>query len=327
MTLPFFWPTTIVVIDDDEEILEILSTYLNDAPYNFKFFQNPNEAVSFIKESNNIDNCRYIRNVDQSEYNFQYQEKRISVNLNKLYEEIYNPDRFSIVSCILVDYNMPGMSGLDFIKEIDQYTSAKKVLLTAYLGYEAAIDLKGELIDDYIQKSHDAHLFDKVRKTIDRNVSKFFEKISYPVSLAVKLDHEVSAIDDIMFEQFFNNLCKERNIIEYYLIEDIGCYLLFDRTYSAFILHVEIKERLDASIQEYTNSIPSDKLRLLVDYKYLVCAYKKLQFYYPDSNDVLNYIFPAIKIQGVRDYYVTLYEYTNLDAANKPIPFPRVRSN
>ena len=70
---------------------------------------------------------------------------------------------------IIVDYRLPGMDGLDFLKRINKfYPNVKKILITAY-GSKALVSAAMQLgIQDYIEKPFTI-------KTIEATLSMLIE--------------------------------------------------------------------------------------------------------------------------------------------------------
>ena len=71
---------------------------------------------------------------------------------------------------IIVDYRLPGMDGLDFLKRIkDSTPSAMKILITAYGSEHAVTDAKKIGIQDLIEKPF-------TTKTIEASLSRLIGK-------------------------------------------------------------------------------------------------------------------------------------------------------
>jgi len=74
-------------------------------------------------------------------------------------EEILSEGRK--IGIFIVDQRMPGMKGIDFLKQLEK--EAGKILLTAYADTEVAIEgINNKCIDFYIRKPYDEMLFDKI---------------------------------------------------------------------------------------------------------------------------------------------------------------------
>jgi len=71
---------------------------------------------------------------------------------------------------IIVDYKLPGMDGLEFLKRIEEsHPGSMKVLLTAYKEDKVIAEANRIGIDDFIEKPFTA-------KTIEESISRLAEK-------------------------------------------------------------------------------------------------------------------------------------------------------
>ena len=81
--------------------------------------------------------------------------------------EALKKDRYDI---IFVDYRLPGMDGLDFLKKIKEtYPSAIKILITAYGTINVASEAIHMGIEDLIEKPF-------TTKTIETSLSRLIER-------------------------------------------------------------------------------------------------------------------------------------------------------
>ena len=71
---------------------------------------------------------------------------------------------------IFVDYKLPGMDGIEFLKRAQEsYPHAMKILLTAYKSDDVVSEAVGIGVDDFIEKPFTA-------KTIEESLSRLIEK-------------------------------------------------------------------------------------------------------------------------------------------------------
>jgi DNA-binding NtrC family response regulator len=79
---------------------------------------------------------------------------------------------------IIVDYKLPGMDGLEFLKKIEKpYPGSMKVLLTAYKEDKIVAEATRIGVDDFIQKPFTAKM---IEESFSRLIEKREQKIRSP---------------------------------------------------------------------------------------------------------------------------------------------------
>ncbi len=164
--LPFFYhPTTVLLVDDDRNYLNQLQSLLSRNPAKYISDTNPRKALEIVENNLGIyastHGCfNYLEEEELETY-------RMAVNVLEIHKMIYDPTRFDQISTIVIDYNMPGMNGLEFCKKI-QHTPIRKILLTGETDEMLAIDAfnKG-LIDAYIRK-HQIDFYPAIQETLEK---------------------------------------------------------------------------------------------------------------------------------------------------------------
>ena len=230
-----YFPTTNVFIDDSKEYLESLYPILSANKNNiYKFFSNSSDAIEFIK-----------KNVTNNQWYKKYINAQENQNIN---QQAYNVTRFSIITNVFIDYNMPGLNGLEVAHELSNL-GIRKVLLTGAADQETVIRAFNEnLIDGYIRKDNEL-INEKIIKSINKGNNIYFEKID-TVRLNINdEDFKFKEIERIKknkeFIDLFNNLIKEHNIIEFYEVEKDLCYLFLDVNAKPFMFYFYSENYLD----------------------------------------------------------------------------------
>jgi len=118
-------------------------------------------------------------------------------------EEILSEGRK--IGIYVVDQRMPGMKGIDFLKQLEK--KAGKILLTAYADTEVAIEgINNKCIDFYIRKPYDEVLFEK----IDYLMSAF-DKGYFVVKARTEEERkEALYLQDTVFSEDYLDLSYER---------------------------------------------------------------------------------------------------------------------
>ena len=127
---PFYYPTTAILIDDDGDFLANLSLHLNSGTA-YQLYSLPRLALSDI---NRVGTHKPLYQRCLSPYRdyadnlpFHSAQHVFVLDLGNIRTEVYNAQRFSEISVVVVDYDMPGMNGLEVCDSIEN-PYVKKVL-------------------------------------------------------------------------------------------------------------------------------------------------------------------------------------------------------
>ena len=137
-------PTSVLIIDDNINFLKSTIAMLSDIDMCLIPYDRPNSAANFIE---NI----YTKNqINIKDYIYNYDNNCIFAG----YKLIYSKLRFSTISSIFTDYEMPGINGIDFLKRIKQ-NDIFKIMLTG-IATDALADkaLEDNLIHYFIKKNN-----------------------------------------------------------------------------------------------------------------------------------------------------------------------------
>lgn len=221
-----YFPTEIVLVDDNLNFLNNLKLKLGKN-HKVTVFTNPKEAVEYLKKKSSLaDNFinKYLEHsINDSGKTI---KKGTLVNVGQLYQEVYNPQRFEIVSVIVVDYAMPQMNGQQFCNAIDNL-HYKVLMLTGEADNKIAVDLfNSGIIHKFILKAQRSYVEDVV-KGIEELERQYFISLSHIFTnlLGPEL---VAILSDPAYVAQYNHIFKENNIVESYLLDDSGSQLLID---------------------------------------------------------------------------------------------------
>ena len=99
---PFFFPIQVIIVDDDPYFLDGISLML-DKNTSYKLFQSASEALDYANQSH-----KQVSLQERCYSNYktgpQDSDSLSHVDIGRLYEEIYNGDRFQTGSTVVVDY-------------------------------------------------------------------------------------------------------------------------------------------------------------------------------------------------------------------------------
>jgi CheY-like chemotaxis protein len=223
--LPLYHPTTVVYVDDDRELLSLLPARTGVLPY--KCFHDPLELVRRLGSGElptALDlKCwnRYTGDVGDPDT-----EDVLGLDKWMIGMRVFNRHRFELVSVLVVDYDMPGMSGLTLCRRLADLP-CKRLLLTGRGGAALAVQaLNDGLIDMYLPKDQ-PDLDQQVSRAVRRLQRRYFAETSRLVAdFLVKTNPAVWA--DEVIRVLFRQHCADRGVVEWYAVSDPLGYLMLD---------------------------------------------------------------------------------------------------
>jgi CheY-like chemotaxis protein len=310
-----YYPTTVLFLDDKKRFLSGLATNI-DKNIAYRPFASPQDALDFIKKThipNPLPNSCFssLKEAIDNESSAEFDEVRsaIDIDVSEVYEEMYNPKRFERISVVVVDYAMPGMNGVEFAKQVKQIDPSFKVLMITGEADDAiAIDAFNEgIINKFIRKG--SHTFyDEVNQEITELQQEYFHDLSQRVvdSLTVA---PTCCLNDPAFIKAFQDFCAKKKICEYYLIDEIGSFLLLDEQANPYWIVI----KSDQNLADYYDIARDGEAPMAVQ-KALKQRDKVLFLF--TTNDEFepvsvwgDYLYPAKKLVGKSsDYYYAFIE-------------------
>lgn len=314
----FYYPTTVMLIDDSESFLTTLTCELNaDIPYNC--FTNPLKAMQFLKNYYiNFPPSKFIQLDNDNITNWLGHSGSVNtkVDFTSLKSLIYDSKRFNEPSVIIIDFAMPQMTGGAFCEAIKNIPS-KKILLTGAASLETVVELfNNGVIDMYFLKEPGVN--EKVNQAIRKFQYLYFKDKTSDIlaSLSAKVDF---SFNDPLFKQAFQKICNENKIVEYYILSDTGNCLLLQEDGSHWLLIVasenDLNDHLEyARDQEVVSSIllameEGKKMPYFSSSKKYLCA---------EPEDWESYLYPVSHIvDGKTKYYLALIKEDINDQEDK----------
>ncbi|MBA2656670.1 MAG: response regulator [Tatlockia sp.] len=238
-----YFPSTALFIDDSRDFLLNFVLQLDEG-LAYRVFDSPFDALDCIhKKHCELDmlSQRCLSEYTESK-NCPLTNHTINLDFTAIHAEIYNPRRFEEISVVVVDYAMPGMDGLEFCRRIEN-PNIRKILLTGQADEKLAIEAFNEgLIHRYIKKS-DPNVAELITKSIYDLQMQYFHLMSGMVVSMLSVTSP-SCLHDKKFTDFFNQLRHEKGIVEYYLADNSGSFLLLDDDANPSFLIVRSEEDL-----------------------------------------------------------------------------------
>jgi CheY-like chemotaxis protein len=230
-----YFPTTAILVDDQRSALEKLQRGLNDSLATYRISTKPQEA---------LDHLNAIHSNPKKWVSLQ-EDGIMITNLNEIAEELFNLNRFNYVSAVVVDYDMPEMTGLEFCQKIKS-PHVQKILLTGVADEKLAIKAFNEGGINYYIRKHDPDVFNLLETYIAESQQRYFKTLTQSLIESATLDSSSTALDEPIFTDFFLNFIKENRISEYYLMQTSGSFLCINHEGKISALFVFTDEMLRA---------------------------------------------------------------------------------
>ncbi len=214
---PFYFPTQVVLLDDDPDFLDGVSLMLN-RDLSYKLFQSANKALDYVNHAHQ--HVQFLQRCYTSYKTGPAESDALShIDIGKLHLEILNSGRFQTCSSVIVDYSMPEMNGLEFLMKI-RNPFIKKVLLTGQADMELAVKaFNKQLIDQFIDK-HDPRLKLKLNAAIATFQEQYFSGSFKLITDPIIANNHDGFLVDAGFQHYFQELREQLDCVEYYMIDN-----------------------------------------------------------------------------------------------------------
>lgn len=301
----YYHPTTTVYIDDNKDFLNSLA--LGSEPCSVKLFTDPHEALAFVEAQ-----FKLAENFSKGEpmspdINTPH---KLVLPQNQVCKKLDSLNRFAEPAVLIVDFSMPHLNGLDLCSQIT-HPSSKKVLLTGVANEKQAIHaLNADLIDFYIDKSEEdlAGRLESIVSTL--NARYFMDAI--PLSNH-DARQQLPFIFDTEFADYFEQLCEDHGIVEYYYVTNPGGFLLIDKFGTIGRLIVQTASELEQSITEVKERGAADDCISTLEEK------TKLPFFQNEDGKFVqsfldewtHHLYPATVVEGNQQYYCAYIDKTS----------------
>jgi len=244
-----YYPTNIAVIDDSESFLAMLNKEL-DLKQPRRLYNDPIKALNEINTVKKTgDQLNYILKKisidDMDELQLDYNvNPLVQVNINNIYKEISNIERFNNVSVLLVDYRMKQMNGLEFCQNISD-KNIIKIMVTEISDYKLAIKAFNEgIINKFILKNT-PEFFKEINMSINKGKEAYFNNI-YGLNSVLRM---VFRYQKLLGNENYSEFTKKINDIiapvEYYLLDKFGSTLFLSEKGDTTWFIVRTKNELE----------------------------------------------------------------------------------
>lgn len=302
------YPTTTLFVDDDRVFLQNLSVGLDD-DLAAMIMDSPRRALDFITDHAGQPSLHETFLAAYRDFPDGIEpaltDRVVTVELSKIAEAVYQPDRFEEISVLVIDYAMPGLTGLEVCEQIDGLPIAK-ILLTGKADEKTAVEAFNRgIIDRFIVKS-DPNALALVNQNIAVLQERHFEQASDTI-LRTLGNQAPRFMTDDKFAELFAEIRGRHAAVEYYLAPDAAGFLMFDADGRATLLKVLGETDLRGQWEiAGDQGAPADLVEALKSRKVVPHFWRSGGFYAPDMGDWRDFVHPAETFQGAEIYHYAL---------------------
>lgn len=245
----FYFPTTVVCLDDDESLLKSLKKTIGTGNL-VKNFNIPADALKFIdKYSSPLDKISFVSSFSEHEYYDTDDNVPVKLNISDITALSDYPSRFDELSILVIDYAMPGMPG-DVVLEHLKGVPIKKILFSGNAGVSEATTAFNKQQLNYFLTKNSADIFQELKSHISMLTHEFFvDKTKYLLKY-LEVNGPLPLSDEV-FVKLFYQIIDDYAINEYYLADKNGSFLLIDKYGEKFYFIVHTDESLDLFVDDF----------------------------------------------------------------------------
>ena len=229
-------------VDDSQDFLMNFSLQLPD-DFNYQLHTSPNSAQHVLQHIENTQALYHACLGKQIQtQGSPLTTQGLQIDISEIYKILYNPDRFAEIGVVVVDYAMPGMDGITFCEHI-KHLPFGRILLTGKADERIAIKAFNDgLIDCYAQK-HDPMLAATIKHNIQTLQKRYFQRLSNSLNHILSING-LNCLNDPEFFDLFEQIIANHHIVEYYLVDTGGSFLMLDNQANCHFLLVKTDEDL-----------------------------------------------------------------------------------
>jgi CheY-like chemotaxis protein len=304
--LPYYHPSSIVIIDDDALFLETIKFSLSDS-FPCETFTDPKRAIQVLKErQSTVRNLEHFVVPSESTPDVpthQLGDQFVQVRTSGVTALVKDAERFSQISVAVIDFDMPGINGLQICRQLADLPM-RKILLTGKATTDIAIRAFNErIIDCYIAKQ-DSTLATRLKTEIRALEAAYFKRIAEPLASVLGLE-ATRFIADPACEELFAAERHARNVVEHYVMAEPPGILMVSATGEITVLVVYSDQDMAAHAEvAMAEDAPVDLIRALAA-RLVVPTFPTPSGMYEKSLEESwrNHVWPARQLQGRERWY------------------------
>jgi CheY-like chemotaxis protein len=298
---PFYFPTTVTFVDDSATFLSNLCLQL-EPQLAFRLFSAPGEALEFVNSRPRpgpSGEPLFAPFRDRTDEDVAHQV--IALSVNTVRKQVHNAQRFLATSVVVVDYDMPGMNGLEFCRRMTD-PAVRKIMLTGKADEHIAVQSFNEGIIHRFIRKQDASAVTMLNRAVRDLQSAYFDDVCQSI-VDTLADSEYAFLRDEALAERVRELSSSLGIVEHYLSYCPSGLLMLDSAGNAYLLIVHTSESL-RGLREIAveQNAPAGFLAALDSRRSLPYFWQSDGHYPADCVAWEDYMYPATQFSGRQEY-------------------------
>lgn len=219
------FPTALLVLDDDEDFLENIQNVLSKQ-HTCICTKDVNKAKETL-----IKNRDWTKSLLKEGVSKGYSDENpamfsVDMDISLLKKQVYEQNRFENIAVAIIDYDMPGKNGLAFVRSL-RNSKIKIIMLTGKAQQSTIIQaFNKKEIHRYISKGDPDYLKILLQYVNELQEEFFLDFSKFILDSMKESKHKI--FENKSYVDLFNKIIRENNIIEYYLLDESGSFLMLD---------------------------------------------------------------------------------------------------
>lgn len=263
------FPTTLLVLDDDQDFLDNIQLAFY-GKYKCICVSDPIEAQDILNKNRDWTHRLLEKSISQEHPDDDPSAISVRLEVSSLKDQVNTLDRLNHISVVIVDFDMPKKNGLEFIRELND-PQLKVIMLTGKATQDTVIKaFNNEEIHRYVSKGDPDYLNIIGKYVTELETEFFFEFSKFILDSLREKKHTI--FENKAFVQLFNKTIQENNIIEYYLLDESGSFVMLDATAKNqvwFIVKTKEDIRHFYELAQDEADFPAETLKKLKNYQML----------------------------------------------------------
>ena len=235
--------TETLFVDDSQDLQLALSLHLPLGNGRYTFMNSPHESLAYLQKQTPLLTAKHLSRAECPVPD----DLHFKANLDEIKTYADRPSKMHKIGVVFMDYEMPGMNGLEVFENANA-PCLEKILLTGRDEKLAVQAFNRGLINQYISKQDSKFIF-LINEAIGIGRENYFKRSTETLYRILTFDDQDTALTDPIFVQFFDQLKKKLNIIEYYLLDNTGSFLMIDANKVRYKLNTYTKEKYQSLLE------------------------------------------------------------------------------